>query len=83
MGDPVSYVVVGLTDPCEEYPGHDCVSWVHGPFATSREARDYAGTVPPGFRPHILPLQDEDAGHRAETAGVEAETEGLDALDFD
>lgn len=54
----MSYVVVGLSDPCEEYPGHDCVSWVHGPFETRREAGEHAGAVPAGFRPHILSLED-------------------------
>jgi hypothetical protein len=55
----VGYVVVGLTDDCAEHPGHDCVSWVHGPFGTRREAREHAGEVPAGFRPHILPLKDD------------------------
>lgn len=50
------YVVVGLTEDCDEYPDHDCVSWVHGPFESSAAAREYAGSVPAGFRPHIMTL---------------------------
>lgn len=52
----MSFVVVGLTGPCVEYLRQDCVSWVHGPFETSREAREYAASVPAGFRPHIITL---------------------------
>ena len=59
--------MVGLTDDCPEYPGHDCVSWVHGTWPTSDEAREHAGEVPACFRPHILPMADipaEDAAMR-------------------
>ena len=58
-GRGARYVVVGLADDCAEHPGHDCVSWVQGPFGSRRAALDRACEVPAGFRPHILPLDDE------------------------
>lgn len=48
------WVVVGLSRPCQDDEGLDCVCWVHGPFPSSREAREYAGKTPEGFRPHIM-----------------------------
>ena len=48
--------MVGLSAPCQDDETLECVSWVHGPFATSTEAREYAGKMPEGFRPHILTL---------------------------
>lgn len=50
------FVVVGLTDDCDEYPEHDCVSWVHGPFEHHKDAQAHAGLMPPGFRPHVITL---------------------------
>ena len=52
----LTWVVVGLTRPCQDDEKTDCVSWVHGPFDTSNQAREYAGQMPPGFRPHIMVL---------------------------
>lgn len=52
----MSYVVVGLAGPCEMSEDEDCVSWVHGPFESRDAAREYAASVPQGFRPHIMTL---------------------------
>lgn len=52
----MSYVVLGLSGECDEYPGHDCVILVNGPFDSRAEADDDARRLPEGFRPHILPL---------------------------
>jgi len=51
------WVVVGLSRPCQDDEDLDCVCWVHGPFPSSREAREYAGKMPEGFRPHIMPVE--------------------------
>jgi len=60
MADPDEadrgWVVVGLSAPCQDDETLECVSWVHGPFATSAVAREYAGRMPEGFRPHVLGL---------------------------
>jgi hypothetical protein len=50
------YVVVGLTDDCDEYQDHDCVSWAHGPFDHHKDAAEHAGLVPARFRPHVIML---------------------------
>jgi hypothetical protein len=55
------WVVVGLTDgDCEGKGGEDrdCVSWVHGPFDTQEQAREYAARIPEGFRPHLMTVEE-------------------------
>jgi uncharacterized protein YciI len=56
MGVMAGFLVL-LTDDCEEYPGHDCVLAVVGPFPPGDEGRQRARRIAEaeraeGRRPH-------------------------------
>lgn len=53
------HVVIGTTDgDCDQALGRDCVSWVHGTFASNEEGKKYADAMPEGFNAHIMRVQE-------------------------
>jgi hypothetical protein len=56
---PRPYIVILYGGPSDTYCDlNACPVAVHGPFPNRERANDYAGRLPDGFRPHILPVDD-------------------------